>query len=175
MRRVGVGSRNPVKLSAVHQAFAQVWPDEQWEVHGIAVDSGVNEQPRSGEESIAGARMRASEASRKVDAQYAVGMEGGLHEQGGEWFDIGWIVVRRDDGLEGMAPTVGIQIPMAVMKYVEEGDEVGAACDKVFGTRNSKQSDGAHGLLTNGTITRTDAYRDATIAALARFIHPELE
>ena len=46
--------------------------------------------------------------------------------------------------------------------------------DKLFGVENSKHGDGHFGLLTNGAITRTSGYRDGVIAALARFIKPEV-
>jgi non-canonical (house-cleaning) NTP pyrophosphatase len=52
--------------------------------------------------------------------------------------------------------------------------ELGLANDRVFGTTNSKQASGLIGLLTNDVLTREGVFRDAVIAALARFLHPHL-
>ena len=59
MKKVAVGSKNPVKIEAVRLAFKTAWPRKEWAVEGVEVDSGVPDQPMSDEESICGARNRA--------------------------------------------------------------------------------------------------------------------
>lgn len=173
MKNVVVGSENPVKIQAVKEAFTRMWPDEDWHVSGINAASGVADQPMFAEESVQGATQRARTALAHEDADFGVGLEGGLQEVAGSWFDIGWIVVVDQAGVRGIAPTVGVCIPEQVMAHVRAGKEVGAACDEVFGTVNSKQANGAHGLLTKDRITRTDAYRDGVLSALSAFIHSD--
>jgi non-canonical (house-cleaning) NTP pyrophosphatase len=46
--------------------------------------------------------------------------------------------------------------------------------DRLFNTNNIKQKGGAIGLLTNGLATRESVYRQATLLAMAPFIHSDL-
>lgn len=172
--KIAVGSHNPVKLEAVRLAFEKVFPQEQWEIVDVAVESGVPDQPMSDEESVRGARNRAMRALDQMNADYGVGLEGGLEQVGNEFFDSGWIVVADRKGRQGVGSTLKIVVPPPVMDLVRQGMEMGSANDAIFGTQNSKQSNGHFGLMTKNAITRTDAYRDGVISALARFLRPEL-
>ena len=172
--RVAVGSQNPVKIEAARLAFAALWPKEEWEVSGIAVESGVSAQPMSDEESIRGARNRAIAARDGFDADYGVGLEGGLQRISDHYFDCGWAVIVNREGVQGIGSTVKIMTPPKIMALVHSGLELGHANDEVFGTINSKQASGHFGLMTNNLITRTEGYRDGLIAALARFLHARL-
>ena len=172
--KIAVGSENPVKIEAVRTAFLAVWPDGEWEVAGVAAASGVSDQPMSDEECIAGAKNRARLARAASNADYGVGLEGGLHRIGDVFFDCGWIVVCDREGREGIGSTAKVPTPPRIVAMIQEGMELGTANDIVFGVTNSKQSDGHFGLMTKGIITRAIGYRDGVIMALARFIHPEL-
>jgi non-canonical (house-cleaning) NTP pyrophosphatase len=52
--------------------------------------------------------------------------------------------------------------------------ELGDADDEIFGASNSKQQNGAVGLLTENAVTRTTLYEQAVIMALIPFKNPEL-
>ncbi|OIP57106.1 MAG: hypothetical protein AUK12_05290 [Candidatus Levybacteria bacterium CG2_30_37_29] len=174
MKKVAVGSRNPVKIQAVKTAFEKVWPDEKWEVVGIEVSSSVSNQPMSDKESIKGARNRAKRALKKIKADFGVGIEGGLHKIGKNWFDCGWLIVIDSSKKEGIGSTIRAHTPAKMMKHIFDGKELGEACDIIFNRKNVKQAEGQFGLLTNKHITRTSGYIDGVTIALARFIHPEL-
>ncbi|MBP9816364.1 inosine/xanthosine triphosphatase [Candidatus Woesebacteria bacterium] len=172
--KIAVGSKNPVKIACVKEAFEKVFPDITWEVEGVDVASGVPDQPMSDIESITGAQNRAQGARDALGADYGVGLEGGLQEIENNWFDSGWIVIVDAAGNEGMGSTIRMLTPEKMMEMIREGMELGHVNDKLFGVENSKHGDGHFGLLTNGAITRTSGYRDGVIAALARFIKPEV-
>jgi non-canonical (house-cleaning) NTP pyrophosphatase len=53
--------------------------------------------------------------------------------------------------------------------------ELGEADDLVFGQINSKQQNGAIGILTNDLIDRESLYRPAVIMALIPFLNPTLD
>ena len=61
--RVAVGSKNPVKLAAVRQAFFRAFPDRPLVCVGHDVPSGVSDQPWGHDETEMGARQRASSLS----------------------------------------------------------------------------------------------------------------
>lgn len=172
--KIAVGSKNPVKIEAVHLAFQSLWPDQEFIVEGVSVPSGVSDQPMSDEESIKGARNRARQALEITNFDYGVGLEGGLHQIGEHYFNCGWIVVIDKNGNEGIGSTVKILTPPRILKFVKEGLELGDANDVVFGKTNSKQGEGHVGLMTKNIITRSDGYKHGVIVALSRFIHPDL-
>ena len=172
--KVAVGSKNPVKITATKEAFEKIFPEIKWEVIGIEVESGVSDQPMSDKESILGAGNRAKKALKKLQADYGIGLEGGLQEIEGQWFDNGWIVVIDAKGNKGIGSTVKMPTPSKLMELIHKGIELGIANDIVFNKINSKHSQGHFGLMTKNAITRTSGYRDGVIAALSRFIHPDL-
>lgn len=172
--KVAVGSLNPVKIAAVKEAFEKLFPDKKWEVKGMDVKSGVSDQPMSDKESIKGARTRAKKAIKMINADYGVGLEGGLQKVGKYWFDCGWAVVVNKRGEEGIGSSPRILMPEKMMELIYEGKELGEVSDILFNRRNSKQAEGHFGMMSNKLITRSTGYRDGIIFALSRFIHPKL-
>ena len=77
--KIAVGSTNPVKIGSVREAFERAFGEV--EVIGVEVSSGVSDQPWGEEETRLGARNRARAVLTKVvDAEYGVGLEGGVVE-----------------------------------------------------------------------------------------------
>ena len=174
MKKVAVGSKNPAKLESVLLAFQSVWPEEEWEVRGYDVESGVSHQPMSDQESIFGAKQRAKRAMLMSDADFSVGIESGLQEASGIHFGCGWMVVMDKEGRRGVGASARVVIPEKMMTFVRKGKECGEATDILFGTKNSKQKNGYFGLVSNDTVTRASAYTQGVIFALATFLHPDL-
>lgn len=172
--RVAIGSKNPVKIEAVKEAFQKVWPDKKFEFVGVEVSSGVPDQPMSDEESIKGATNRATRAKSAVEADFGVGLEGGLQKIGERWFDCGWIVVIDNEGKAGVGSSLRLEAPTKMMEFIHQGIELGKVNDILFKIENSKHDQGHFGLMTNNVIKRKEGYRDGIIAALAAFMHPEL-
>ena len=169
-----VASRNPVKIAAVESAFRQVFPDSAWTIEGISVPSGVADQPMSDEETLTGARNRVAAARReKPEADYWAGVEGGIMETEGHLEAFAWMVVENATQT-GLGRSAGFMLPPKVAELVRSGIELGIADDMVFGSANSKQSNGAIGLLTGDLITRQTLYEPALIMALIPFLRPEL-
>lgn len=172
--KIAVGSTNPVKIKATEQAFTKVWPIKKLQVVGVEVSSGVSHQPMSDEEAIKGATTRAKRALQMEKADFGVGLEGGLHQFQGNWFDTGWIVIFGKNGKKGIGSTIRMLNSPKIIKMVKKRIELGHVDDIVFKTKNSKHGDGHFGLMTKNALTRTSAYRDGVISALVRFINPQL-
>ena len=172
--KIAVGSQNPIKIKSVELAFKAVWPDKEWEVLSIDVSSGVSDQPMSDEESIKGAGNRAKQAIEKTQADYGVGIEGGIQKIGENYFDCGWVVILDKEKNQGIGSTIRMITPLKMIEMVKQGTELGKVNDILFNKSNSKQAQGHFGLMTNNAITRTDGYKDGVIAALSRFLHPDL-
>lgn len=174
MKKVVVASLNPVKSAAVRGAFYRMFPDETFSIEKLALESGVSAQPASDEETLQGAINRAELARlQKPEADYWVGLEGGIAPHGEEIAAFAWIAVLSAEGLS-KARTGTFFLPAAIARLVAQGIELGEADDIVFGRSNSKQENGAIGLLTENVVDRAALYEQAVILALARFKKPEL-
>ena len=79
-----------------------------------------------------------------------------------------WIVVRSKE-MMGKGRTGTFFLPHAVAELIRQGKELGEADDIVFGRSNSKQENGAVGLLTDNAIDRVQLYEHAVILALIPF------
>lgn len=168
--RIVISSSNPVKIAASKAAFKSIFPATDMQFISVNVASGVSEQPVSDAETRLGATNRMNNARQvEPEADFWVGLEGGL-----EWIDdeplaSAWMVIGDAFGKRGQARTTTLPLPPAVRELLIQGLELGDANDQVFHTSHSKQAGGAFGLLTNGLMTRQSVYTEALILALLPF------
>lgn len=169
-----VASKNPVKIEAVKIGFEKMFPGIECEFVGISVPSGVSDQPLSDEETLRGARNRCQRVyERFEDADYWVGVEGGIEKNSSEMAAFAWIVVK--SGLVfGKGRTATFVLPRKISDLIDQGIELGEADDIVFGESNSKQNAGAVGLLTDNVIDRARLYSEGVILALIPFKNAEI-
>lgn len=169
-----VGSRNPVKIKSAEDAFLAAF-EEQFIVQGLEVDSQVSDQPRGDVETYTGAYNRASSAKRAFpEADFWVGIEGGVDEVGEQLVAFAWIVVLNGSQVIGKAKTGTFFLPSSIKNLIDEGIELGEADDKVFRQSNSKQNGGSVGLLTHGVLSRKSYYEQAVLLALIPFLNLDL-
>ena len=179
--RIAVGSKNPVKLAAVRQAFFRAFPDRPLVCVGHDVPSGVPDQPWGRDDTQSGARQRACGALRaETGADYAVGIEGGVVDVFDGLRSVAYVAIRRGRDLRiSVEHTASFKLPPRVERLVrgrEPGHgklELGAACDLVFNETNSKQRGGTVGAVTRGLLDRTAYYEHAVVCALAPFLHDD--
>jgi len=147
-----------------------MFPDERFNVKGVSVPSDVSEQPMSSNETLMGATNRAHNVSKLVtEADYWIGVEGGVEDVNEELEVFAWVVVKARNGKIGRGKTGSFFLPRKIAALVRTGMELGEADDIVFGRTNSKQANGAIGLLTDDALTRTTYYEPAVIMALIPF------
>ncbi|MCB9809142.1 inosine/xanthosine triphosphatase [Candidatus Nomurabacteria bacterium] len=171
MKTIAVGSLNPIKIEAAKKAFEQTFPQETFEAVGHAADSEVSDQPMSSRETLLGGRNRVRNTRAAApDADYYVGLEGGLEEIEGKLIEVGWMVVENQSGKESIARTASLTLPEEIAQIVKNGKELGHAVDEVYKKENSKQSTGLVGILTQGRIMRSDFYVHTLVLALAVFV-----
>ena len=167
--RVVVASSNPVKIAATREGFERMFAGTPFEVTPCDVPSGVSSQPMSDAETRQGAANRAIAArARQPDANFWVGIEGGIEALRGHYIAFAWVVVH-SSGITGESRSGTFLLPSRVAALVDEGMELGHANDLVFGKHNSKQHAGAVGLLTDGVIDRAQLYEHAMQLALIPF------
>lgn len=169
-----VSSKNPIKIKAAKEGFMQLIPGN-YDIRGVSVSSGVPEQPFSDEETLRGAMNRVQNARNVLpDADYWVGIEGGVEDRDGSIINFAWIVVEGREGRTGKARTASYNLPEETAELLRQGMELGHADDKIFGRVDSKRSSGSVGLLTDNVIDRASFYTQAVILALIPFKNTSL-
>jgi inosine/xanthosine triphosphatase len=172
IRRVAVGSTNPVKVGAARTMVQRLAP--RAEVLGVAVPSGVPDQPWGDDETLRGAIARARAARAAHDADLGIGIEGGVvAEADGGVRSCAWAAVVGRDGREGIGGSLAMRLPDRVAQLVRGGVELGHAMDALTGEHNVKQGVGAVGILTAGLVTRQQAYEVLVAYALVPFLSDE--
>ena len=109
-----------------------------------------------------------------TSADFYVGIEGGIEESGLDMDAFAWVVIKSKDGRFGKSRTGTFFLPPQLVKLIKQGKELGEADDIVFDRVNSKQENGAVGVLTGNVINRTKYYTDAIILAIIPFKNVEL-
>ena len=195
---IAVGSTRKPKVNAVSAAlesFSSLLSSATpIEVVGVEVPSGVSHTPKSRQELMRGARLRA-EALLELNQResrgwsYFVGMEGGLdvvHEPAISRVGLdsqvpsvrvfleSWAYVTDGhNGYFGRSP--GLEVPEALEQEVlDRGVELSVAIDKFAGAVGIRDNQGAWGVLSSNLISRQEAFRLAVIAAFAPFYNHKM-
>lgn len=174
MKKIIIASKNPVKIQAVKNGFEEMFPNQKFEFVAISVPSNVADQPFSNQETFIGAKNRADNAFNEVkNADFYVGIEGGVEHIENEMEAFAWVVIK-SAGKYGKAKTGTFFLPKKIVELIKEGKELGEADDIVFKRNNSKQDNGAVGILTGDVRDRKKYYIDAVILALIPFKNVDL-
>jgi inosine/xanthosine triphosphatase len=186
VREVRVGSRNEPKLAAVRDALLAYAPGVR--VAGVAVASGVPEQPIGLDEIIRGARNRAVQAGTSDACDLAVGIEDGLIElpngesaPGTAHVNLGCAAIT-DGQRVSLGFSSGFAYPPACSRRAaDERAPIGALFDHLWQGRRGESSAlpsargiGNVGRLTLGVLPRAEYARHAVLCALVAFLHPDL-
>jgi inosine/xanthosine triphosphatase len=170
--RIVVGSENPVKLTATHQAFTKFYDDV--EVLPAAVTSGVNPFPMTQQEILKGATTRVEAAWASLStADFAVGIEGGVHRLNDRVLIQGFAAVKQASVI-GLGASVAFEVSHTLLAFLDPAsDESKSTIDSMFNRKQLFQNEGLVGVLTKNRLTRTQILRDAVIAAFPRFVAPQ--
>ncbi|WP_267642473.1 inosine/xanthosine triphosphatase [Haloarchaeobius amylolyticus] len=177
--RVAIGSQNPVKVAATERAL-ETLPGVV--VEPADVDSGVPEQPRGLDETVAGATNRARRAYETGAFDLGVGIEGGVadlvpaprSDEGDPTTDLHlvmWAAVFDGTRVERAAGP-SIRLPDHVATRVHDGEELGPVMNDEFDRDDVARSEGAIGIFSGGAIDREGALESAVAGALGPFVTP---
>lgn len=177
---VAIGTTRRPKIRAVERAIRELkarFPDflpAEIRFEHRSVSSGVSVTPRSTEETMRGARQRASSVFDQLRSEgktpaLGVGLEGGVANAGSVPLLEAWAYVT--DGRRGYFGGSGsIPLPRGLWEPVlVQGLDLGFAADRYFGRREVAGNEGTFGILTRMMVSREDAFVRSLIHALAPF------
>ena len=182
---VVLGSKRGPKLRALETVLTGLATElGPAEIRAIDVPSGVRETPIERAEIMAGASNRVLAIRSLVsEADFWVGMEGGLHVDKGRealpggqaesavWLE-NWACVTNGChtyfGCGGSIP-----LPDAITREVVGlGRSLAEVIDELSGKQDVRSGEGTWGILTGGRLTREEVFRRALINAFAPFYSP---
>ncbi|MED5261753.1 MAG: inosine/xanthosine triphosphatase [Myxococcota bacterium] len=182
LRSIRVGSTQAPKIKAVSDAFSAYVSEPV--VQGVAVPSGVPEQPVGFAEIVRGARNRAEAARTSGACDLGAGIEDGLivlPELAGSIVNVGcaWLTDGERESF-GLSSGFGYP-PLCDEKALTQGEPIGDLFDTLWrervdagADRASGPGEGNIGRLSGGVLTRAEYGRHAVLCALVRFVNPDL-
>ncbi|WP_437614359.1 inosine/xanthosine triphosphatase [Erwinia sp. V71] len=168
MYHVVAATINPAKISAISQAFSDVFGQGSCHIEGVEVDSGVAAQPMTNAETRTGARQRVMNARQvRPEADFWVAIEAGIEDDTA----FAWMVVE-DHKQRGESRSASFTLPQVVLQGIHEGRELGDEMSRLTGIDNIKHKGGAIGAFTHNILTRSSVYHQALVLALCPFHNP---
>lgn len=173
--RVVVGTQNQKKVDTVRRVFGELLRPESLEIVGLDAPSGVPEAPHD-EETYRGAMNRAEFCmSTEADASYFVGLESGLVERYGNFFEEAWAVVLKGENAKPLIGySSGLLLPGVVVERMHEGkkhNEVMAEFDRLFNLPDDNRDTWSR--YTGGNISRQISLEEAVRNAVIQLSESE--
>ncbi|GGE55214.1 NTPase [Pullulanibacillus camelliae] len=163
--KIGIGTLNPAKINAVKR-----WgEDNHMVVEGFSVPSGVSAQPMGDEETLEGAMNRAQAVLETSDADFGMGLEGGVDCIGEDIFLCNWGALVDRSGLVLTASGARIPLPQRFKKELVGGKELGDIIDDFAKQTNVRKNQGTIGIFTNGLITREDMFHHVVMLLFGQY------
>jgi inosine/xanthosine triphosphatase len=165
LMKIHVGTRNTLKVRAVHAAFALAFGDEALDVVAVEIEECVPPQPFDGEV-VQGAICRARNALAKAD--YGVGIEAGLVRFPGYdcYLSVQFCAVLDHTGRLTVGHGPGYTLPQEVLDRLMNGSTLNREMSRLSGIPEIKEKEGAVGILSGGRIDRFNITREAVLMAL---------
>jgi hypothetical protein len=90
------------------------------------------------------------------------------------WFGFAVVCISDKNSRYGYGVTSFFQLPEIVVNEIKNGKELGEVMDELTKRENTKQKEGAIGILTKGAIDRKSLYVPAIVCALIPFLNKGL-
>jgi inosine/xanthosine triphosphatase len=166
--KIVVGTDNPVKYRAVRNVMRRLFPGAQ--VISLQVPSGLPEQPIGDDETRRGALNRAHAARLAADADWGVGIEGGVVENEFGMMTCAWCAIEDRSARVGIGGSTNMLLPEEVAERVRAGEELGQAMDEFAKIRDVRRKMGAIGVMTKGLTDRQRSYEFIVKMAVVKFL-----
>ncbi|MDN5274428.1 MAG: hypothetical protein JWP06_329 [Candidatus Saccharibacteria bacterium] len=164
-----VGTKNKAKIAIVTQVMAEFIPSDEMTVTGIDTPSGVPDTPR-GEQIKQGAYNRAQNVATIKLAEYGIGIESGLVERYGVWFEEAWACIIID-GKSYYGYSSGLPIPEYVLQTMQKEDlEHGPAMRQILTELSRPDERDTWGTYSDKLILRSVSLQEALRNALIQTI-----
>ncbi|MBI4399357.1 inosine/xanthosine triphosphatase [Candidatus Micrarchaeota archaeon] len=161
---IAIGSANKSKLEGVQKIVKKIFKFPT-KVKGIQVPSRIGKQP-VGERTIEGALFRAMEARSRLKADYYVGLESGLFEFKGKYFDMLWCAILDEHDVT-LGNSMGFEIKKELVdEMVKNNKDMCEIFSRISGIKEIGKEEGAIGYLSKGITKRSEMVEQAFLCAM---------
>ncbi len=157
--KIVLGSTSEAKKEILDNALKTAIAGK-YQIVGVSADSGVSDQPLIEDETVKGAVNRAKNAFKQVsDADFAVGLEGGLHKaNGSDYFLVCGVAIVDNTqkvyiGLGGQ-----LELPKEVSNSIKNGEQFGEVI-REYEAKNKNDENAS--LLVESLISREASFTQA--------------
>ncbi|MFC4403617.1 DUF84 family protein [Gracilibacillus xinjiangensis] len=150
--KIIIGSSNKAKVHAVKAVFTEN------EVTSAEVQSNINEQPMSDEETMEGAVNRALNCQYMFPQAICIGLEGGVTRIKDRLYLCNWGALVTPNGEIYVASGARIPLPETIEEKINAGIELGKIMQSITKMEDIRHHLGAIGILTNSYISREDMF-----------------
>lgn len=136
MQTIVLASANPIKIAVVESVWHSLLPDVAGQVVPLELEDAGPEPV--GEEAVVSQIVIAIQKAREVypNAQYYVGMEGGVTERHAALYETAFVVVEDGmGGVRGISEAASFPIPPSVAALVAQGISFSVAVEKYSNSR----------------------------------------
>lgn len=170
---VAVGTRNPAKLEGVRRAFFRYFANV--ELSSVDASSVARAQPLGLEQMVEGATTRARFALGRVGGDYGVGVEAGIFQVDGVYFDHQQAAIMDVSGRVSLGHSAGYMLPKeAIERILREGKELEQLAEGLSGIEGVGDKGGLVHHLTRGKVSRADLTEQSVIMALGPRLHADV-
>lgn len=171
MVKVIVASNNKAKIDATRSIFSQYFNDLN--ILNIKVDSGVHKQPINAA-IFKGAEQRARALIQKGEtADFFVGIEGGMIEYFGRWFQLDCACIISKTGKISFGSASSFELPNRIVSELQKGKELSVVFDEMLG-KNDTREIGIINSLSKGKIDKAKHLAEGVLMALLPLINEQL-
>ncbi|MEC5421888.1 DUF84 family protein [Virgibacillus sp. C22-A2] len=150
--KIIVGSKNPTKIKAVQEVFAN------GVISSLDVESHVAAQPFSDEETRKGAINRAIQCAESIRNGMGIGLEGGVMYVDNRLFLCNWGALVTQNGTIYTASGARILLPEEINQQLKSGMELGDVMDSYSKKHDVRKKEGAIGIFTNDLVSRQEMF-----------------
>lgn len=171
-----IGTANKPKSEAIEHVLATSPYTSGATFSNHRVPSGVPDMPTTLEELRTGAKNRAVYTRReKPDADYFVGMEGGVYKdyEWEEYWLLGVVYIENQDGVGYWWYSCHLRVPDAVVERLFDGQwrDLEQIVHALGGEENIGDKQGSFHVWTDGMLSRKEQFIMATQCAIAPFFN----
>ncbi len=152
-----IGSNNKAKVKAVENVFSKA------SVLSVKVESGVNAQPKTDNETRKGAINRAKSSKGSELNSYGIGLEGGVMQMGEHLYLCNWGALVTPNNTCFVASGARIPLPRKIATSIANGQELGDIMQEWTRIKDIRHHQGAMGIFTNGMISREDLFTNVVL------------
>ncbi len=170
--KIAIGTKNRAKTQAV-QKVVKMYIKKAIVFEAVSVNSDVSEQPMSDEETRQGAMNRAKATLTVTDAQFGLGLEGGVKMLDGVMYLCNWAALATKTGQVYTAAGAQIPLPKEIALEIQKGRELGPVMDDYAQQVNTREHSGAIGVFTNGYVDRQAMFEHILTLLLGQYLYFE--